>query len=378
LVTGGRIKIGYECVLSLLRAGALVIVTTRFPYDACERLRKEDDYTEWKDRVHIYGLDFRNLSAVQLFISHVLKSYERLDILINNAAQTIHRPPAYYKNLADAEVAANTRLQDNAAICYRPVKSLEENPFLLSGSENMDNSKSHENQAVIPMPSHAGTLLPVGMPRISDPLFSSQYTIVPVMPSDYLTEQEQQKYFPSHLVDEHNEPADLRPQNSWTSTIEEIHPVELIEVQLVNSMIPSMFISQFAGLLEKGKKLTESNNPGSGASFVINVSSAEGQFSAIKYGGHHAHTNMAKAALNMLTRTVAESMGVRGIFVNSVDTGWITKMTPGGSQTEHNVDAPLSPADGAARILDPIFGTINSTFPAPFGLLFKDFKPAPW
>lgn len=321
----------------------------------------------------MYGLDFRNLTSVQKFIQHVQASYNQLDILINNAAQTIHRPPAYYQRVSEAEIQAHTLLDSNTPSFeerYQMVKNVESNPFLIC---TVEQRMSSEELSMVPAISHAGKLLPIDAPPISSPLFSSQYCLIPVLPSDVLTAGETEKFFPPSVTDEHNEPADLRPHNSWTTTIQETHPIEMLEVQLVNSTVPSLLVSQFTELLAKS---VHSDSPH--GSFVINVTSTEGQFAAPKYHGHHAHTNMAKAALNMLTRTIAEPMKVRGIFVNSVDTGWVTKMTPGGIQTAQTAAAPLTSADGAARILDPIYSTLNSSSLAPAGKLFKDFQETPW
>lgn len=103
LVTGGRIKIGYEIVLILLRCGATVITTTRFPKDASLRFSKEKDFDQWKDRLQIYGLDFRYLPSVIEFAEFLKRKLPRLDIIINNAAQTVRKPPAYYSHLLKIE-----------------------------------------------------------------------------------------------------------------------------------------------------------------------------------------------------------------------------------------------------------------------------------
>ena len=377
LVTGGRIKIGYECVLSLLRAGALVIVTTRFPYDACNRLSKEFDYPQWKDNVHVYGVDFRNLASVQQFVMHIRKSYDKLDILINNAAQTIHRPPAYYKDVAEAEVTSHKSLEGRnniARLKYCPIKSLSMNPFL--SIEDADSLNFEKDNLAIQQVSHGGTLLPASVPSTDSPLFSSQYTLVPVLPQDNLSEEEVEKYFPKGKVDEHDEQADLRPKTSWNTTVTETHPIELLEVQLVNSIVPTLLVSQLTPMMMMKKDETNRD-----VGFIINVTSAEGQFTAAKYNGHHPHTNMAKAALNMLTRSISDELLSKGILVNSVDTGWITKMIPGGAQTSKNADAPLTTKDGAARILDPIYSYLNNTLPLssfPTGCLLKHFRAVDW
>ncbi len=73
LVTGGRIKIGYQTALRLLRDGARVLVTTRFVADAAQRWAAEADYTEWQDRLQIYGLDLRHIGQVEAFTQHLLE-----------------------------------------------------------------------------------------------------------------------------------------------------------------------------------------------------------------------------------------------------------------------------------------------------------------
>ena len=366
LITGGRIKIGYSCALRLLRCGALVIITSRFPYDCNNRFKNESDYFQWKDQIHIYGVDFRHLESVNRFISHVKEKYKKLDILINNAAQTIHRPPAYYEKISTFELNTHQlALQSSSKIyslSYSTIKCVDNDPFLLHG-KCFDSSR--DNQSIITA-THCNSSL-TSLPPSNSPLFSSQYAMIPVLPSDNLSEDEKLKLFPDNLFDEHNEPIDLRKKSSWNSTINEIHPIEMIEVQLVNSIVPSLFISNFYDLLKR----TEDDT------FIINVTSTEGQFSARKYNGHHAHTNMAKASLNMLTLSVAENMVKDRIYVNSVDTGWVTKMTPAGNQTARSAIAPLTPDDGAARILDPIFNALLHGIKS-HGKLFKDFVETPW
>ncbi len=99
LITGARVKIGYAVALKLLRAGANVIITTRFPHDAAKRYSSEQYFHRWEDRLHIYGIDLRNLKSVDFFTQYIRNTYPRLDIIVNNAAQTIRRPPAFYRHL---------------------------------------------------------------------------------------------------------------------------------------------------------------------------------------------------------------------------------------------------------------------------------------
>ena len=103
LLTGSRIKIGYYIALSLLRSGATLIATSRFVVDAAARFKKEEDYGQWAPRLHLYRLDLRNLALVTAFCDHVCAKYGRLFAIVNNAAQTVRRPPAYYDPLLRRE-----------------------------------------------------------------------------------------------------------------------------------------------------------------------------------------------------------------------------------------------------------------------------------
>jgi NAD(P)-dependent dehydrogenase (short-subunit alcohol dehydrogenase family) len=96
LLTGGRVKIGYQAGLKLLRCGAHLIVTTRFPRDSAMRYAQEPDFGEWRDRLEIFGLDLRHTPSVEAFCHHLLTTRTRLDFIINNACQTVRRPPEFY------------------------------------------------------------------------------------------------------------------------------------------------------------------------------------------------------------------------------------------------------------------------------------------
>src|SRR4051812_1400487 len=108
LLTGGRVKIGYQAGLKLLRAGAKLIVTTRFPRDSAKRYAQEPDFGEWGDRLEIFGLDLRHTPSVEAFCRQMLDSRERLDFIVNNACQTVRRPPEFYAHMMEGERAALT------------------------------------------------------------------------------------------------------------------------------------------------------------------------------------------------------------------------------------------------------------------------------
>lgn len=114
LLTGARVKIGYRILTKLLRCGAFVVATTRFPHDLSQRLQLEKDFASYSHRVHIYGLDFRNLTVLEQFVAMMYEKYTHLDAIINNACQTVRRPPAYYTHLMDGERIAFTDLSVKA------------------------------------------------------------------------------------------------------------------------------------------------------------------------------------------------------------------------------------------------------------------------
>jgi len=191
---------------------------------------------------------------------------------------------------------------------------------------------------------------------------SSALPLIPILPEDH---EQDKALFPPNRVDQYGEQLDLRTKTSWNTRTEEVSPFEMLEVQLVNTTVPFLLLSQLASLLGK-----------SGRSFVVNVTSQEGQFSVSKTG-EHVHTNMAKAALNMMTKTVAEDLAARGVYVNSVDTGWVSRMRPG-EPSFTSTFVPLSIRDGAARVLDPIFTGFQAKETPQFGFLFKNFVSVPW
>ena len=105
LLTGGRVKIGYQAGLKLLRAGARLVVTTRFPRDAAMRLAREPDFDDWRDRVEVYGLDLRHTPSVEAFCAHLSATHGHLDYIVNNACQTVRRPPEFYRHMLELETA---------------------------------------------------------------------------------------------------------------------------------------------------------------------------------------------------------------------------------------------------------------------------------
>ena len=271
LVTGGRVKIGFQTVLRLLRDGAKVLVTTRFPHAAARRFHAEPDSTDWADRLHCYGLDLRNIPAVEAFAHHLRDTEPHLDILIHNAAQTIRRPPGFYGELVSQEQNPQETLSADAR---RLVAQGAPSTLAISDSS---------------------LLLPAVLPGVAD-----------VLPPDAWEDNEER--------------ADSRSVNSWLLRLDEVSAPEMLEVQLVNSVAPF--------LLKQPPEAAAAAPRRSRARFIVNVSAVEGQFARHKTV-FHPHTNMAKAALNMMTRTSGEDYAQGGIYMTSVDTGWVTDENPG-------------------------------------------------
>ena len=327
LVTGARIKIGLHVSLMLLRAGARVIATTRFPHDAARRFAGEPDFETWRHRLQVHGLDLRHLPSVEKFAQQVSETETHLDILINNAAQTVRRPADFYEHLRAIETTATSQLP-------APLQSL--------------------------LGAHAAWTHTLADPAKPDELALWRQVSA------------QDAHFPLGAVDSDGQQIDLRPMNSWRLTLADVPTPELVEVHLVNAIAPF--------ILCRGLKPALLRSPRSDR-HIVNVSAMEAQFARNTKTDKHPHTNMAKAALNMLTRTSAADYAQNGIFMNSVDTGWITDEDPmhhvARKQRVHNFEPPLDAVDGAARILDPVFSGINSGEHA-FGNFYKDYRPVGW
>jgi NAD(P)-dependent dehydrogenase (short-subunit alcohol dehydrogenase family) len=242
---------------------------------------------------------------------------DRLDVIVNNAAQTIRRPAGYYRELVEAEKRA----------------------------------------------------LPEGQARLlaRPGLSAAELTQLPLLPEDRQTDL---AAFPTGQRDRYGRPVDLRERTSWLLELPEVELGELLEVHAVNCLAPFALLRCLDGLLMRAAPAPR---------FVVNVASLEGNFAGGK-SGKHPHTNMSKAALNMITRTCAESYARRGIFINSVDPGWVSNEAPAeraGAMEREGFREPLDLTDAAARILDPVFTGIETGRPE-FGKLFKDYRPAPW
>ena len=354
VITGSRLKIGYHITLMLLRAGATVIATTRFPVDSALRFSKEEDFTQWGHRLKIHGLDLRHIPSVEIFCNFIEQKYQRLDILINNAAQTVRRPAGFYKHLMPNEELSIEELPKYAADLLKDHSSclveLKQLTTLASPNQNM------------PVTWH-GPEPGIGI-RASAKLSQIPYS--------FDTSLQAQEVFPEGELDADLQQVDLRKTNSWRLKLGEIETTEMIEVQLVNSVAPFVLCNRFSELMKKDH---------TGKKHIINVSAMEGKFHRFFKEDRHPHTNMAKAALNMLTHTAAGSLAKEGIYINAVDTGWVTDEDPAElakkKEEVHDFQPPLDIVDGAARVMDPLIDGIN-TGKHWSGKFLKDYRPIAW
>jgi NAD(P)-dependent dehydrogenase (short-subunit alcohol dehydrogenase family) len=320
LLTGGRVKIGFQLALMLLRDGAELTVTSRFPHDAVRRFSSQPGSGAWLDRLTVVGIDLRDPRQVIGLCDELLADGRPLDILVNNAAQTLRRPPEAYALLAEGERAAlpsSPAVRTALAPGFRPLPAL-----------------------------------------------------APAWPAAELASASTGRAAVSGDVDESGLLPDASPRNSWSARLGGLDPAELLETQLVNALAPALLCDRLLPLLLASPRPRR---------YIVNVTAVEGRFAVRNKTSGHPHTNMAKAALNMLTRTSAAELADQGVYMCAVDTGWITDENPAPKKArlaEAGFRTPLDVVDGAARVYDPIVR--GEAGDPPFGVFLKDYREAAW
>ena len=343
LLTGGRAKIGMHIALRLLRDGADLTITTRFPKDAARRFAALADSPEWLDRLTVVGIDLRDPTQVVALAGEVA-ARGPLDILINNACQTVRRSPGAYSHLVEGERTPLEAGPTPRLVTFDRIS--EAHPAALAGT-----LRTGEH-------SHALDATRVDVAALALQAGSASL----------------EAYRAGTAIDAGGLLPDLASTNSWTARVDEVDALEMLEVQLCNQIAPFLLVSRLRPSLRAAVER------GARRAYVVNVSAMEGQFSRRYKGPGHPHTNMAKAALNMLTRTSASELFTTDqILMTAVDTGWITDERP--HQTKLDIaaegwHAPLDLVDGAARVYDPIVrGEAGEDL---YGVFLKDYEPHPW
>ncbi|KMM45027.1 short-chain dehydrogenase [Cellulomonas sp. A375-1] len=344
LLTGGRAKIGMYIALRLLRDGADLTITTRFPRDAVRRFSAMEDSADWLHRLHVVGIDLRDPAQVVSLADHVA-AQGPLDILINNAAQTVRRSPGAYSRIAEAELAP---LPDEGA---RMITTFGHT------------SDAHPRAL-------AGSVSELSSPALA--IERAARAAADELTAQSLTAQAAslERLVAGTSIDAGGLIPDAAETNSWVATVEQVDPMELLEVQLCNQTAPFILVSRLRPALAASPARR---------TYIVNVSAMEGVFSRGYKGPGHPHTNMSKAALNMLTRTSAAEMLADGILMTAVDTGWITDERPHPTKVrlaEEGFHAPLDLVDGAARVYDPIVrGEAGEDL---YGCFLKDYARSQW
>ncbi|MDP2342195.1 MAG: SDR family oxidoreductase [Deltaproteobacteria bacterium] len=311
VVTGARVNIGFASALAALRLGAVVVGTTRFVDDARARFAACADAEVWRDRLRLFALDLRDLPGVEQLALRLGETVEGVDAVVHNAAQTLP--------MSSAERAALS----------------------------------------------SALLMPPG----------SEALVRALSPS-------------SSLAVGHG-PYGVAPDESWRAKLKDVSTRELLEVLLINAAAPFVLTRALLPLLRRCPRRPR---------VVVNVTSSEGRFSFSRHeeadddgafepldsdgrgerrgkSARHPHLNMAKAALNMMTRTSASELSKDHIVLVGVDPGWVSGPLPGGGFK--NGRFPLDADEAARRVLHPVLLTARGT-PPQRGVLYKNYRPAPW
>ena len=382
IVTGGRIKIGFYIVKKLLSYGCKVITTSRFPKDTLFKFKEDPDYTLWKKNLIIYPIDFRIIQSTMNFVKYIEKNFSHIDFLINNAAQTVRRTTEYYEYLMPIEVK-KLPSEDNKKIIkndYLKIQKEISEEFEKDKKKNKDNSKNkNENifKIDIQKESEKKQIINSLISLINKNKNESDETIPLSVIASQIKIMEEKEQPKVAIMGGDGQPYDFsKGKNSWNFELDEIPLEEFIEVQIINAWTPYYLCSKLKPMMMKSPFPDK---------YIVNVTAVEGIFNHFKRSTH-VHTNMAKAALNMLTRTCAKYLEKNGIYMTCVDTGWVSHMNEMNKIIENETKdyseyematVPLDELDGAMRVLHPISeGIKNKKYFS--GILLKDYIKSKW
>ena len=421
LLTGARVKIGFEIGLKLLRAGATLLATTRFPADAHRRYAAEADFEVWKGRLHVHAVDLRDARGLERFCAMLDETLPRLDIIVNNACQTVRRPVSYYAHLLPAErkldalvSASAERLRDGgkdggasltvppalaghaervsrerARVARSPTRSPQASSIdassidsSIAADEAADETADETSvETSVETEGTDGKARRVGR-RVSND--DDAFFPTPAQLSQLKLVAEDDVSLPAlGALDVNGQQIDLRSNNSWRLKLEEVPLSELAEVMAINAIAPFVLNARLAPLLARSAALGDADGTsGKRAAFIVNVSAMEGKFYRHKTP-NHPHTNMAKAALNMMTRTsAAELAESKRVFMTAVDTGWINDENPRPIAARiakaHDFQTPIDEVDAAARVLHPVFHGYGPGVEPLRGVFLKDYVATEW
>ena len=359
IVTGGRVKIGYYIATKLLSYGAKVLITSRFPKDTLFKYQQDPEYERWKNNLIIYPIDFRIFESTIKFVKFISENFPHVDILVNNAAQTIRRTASYYKYLLPTETK-ELNPEDEKIVIKNDYINLQKQ--LKEGEKSKKDKKEIENSLI-------------SLVNNKDPQYKEILPLSVIASQIRIMEEKEQPHVT--VMGGDGQPYDFsQGKNSWNFELDEIPFQEFTEVQVINTWTPYYLCVKLKPLM------MQSPFPDK---YIVNVTSVEGIFNHFKRSSH-VHTNMAKAALNMFTRTCGSYLKDMGIYMTCVDTGWISPMNEMNSLLDKNkkksyenefVNVPLDELDGAMRVLHPIIeGIKNKNYL--YGILLKDYIKSPW
>ena len=420
IVTGARVKIGFRVALKLLKAGAFVVATTRFPEDARERfkrtdeemLRKQKQNESFMNRLKIVAMDLRDLPALEKLCEKLNTELPRLDVIINNACQTVRRPPTYYKHLLKGELVKKKKRREERRMIANGGDGGgggNGDTNVITTSNNNNNDDDDDDEWTVP-----ASVLQSQLEVLEK---DKEFATVDET-SAISTKTKTNAAFPENVFDVNGQQVDLRTKNSWTMKLGEIETPELLEVLAVNAAAPFVLNGKLRALMKRTAMelpvppttttttttttTGEENSEEKRCAFIVNVSAMEGKFYRYKTA-NHPHTNMAKAALNMMTATCAKDYKNDFIYMTCVDTGWINDENPlpvaSRIAKEHNFQTPIDEEDAAARVVGPVFESIGDgmspsgekesaascskggrerIWPPKSGVFLKDYKESEW